>query len=116
MHLRKKFKNFINPAPIIVVFVTATGVLMHDMHLDKATVGAISLPVFVAATGAALDKAISPNYHTHVERAEFPRVSSKFRSSLPKAQPTREDNRRYIQKTKLNFSSGGDAASFWPSV
>jgi hypothetical protein len=107
--------KLIKPAPVILTFITLTGLLMHDMHIDKATTVAISLPAIVASTGA-LEKVISPSYHTHVERASIPRYSISFRSSLPNIQPPRDDDRRYIQNRKLLFMGGGDTVSIWPSV
>lgn len=105
-----------------VIAVTATtlvGILMHDMHIDKATTVAMVAPAVAAATGAAMayeKVAISQNYHTHVERASLPKVSTQFRSSLPNIQPPRDDDRRYIQNKKLMYMGGGDAVTLWPSV
>jgi len=108
--------KFIKPAPVILTVLTLTGMLMHDMHIDKATTVAISsLPAAAESTGA-LEKAITPNYHTHVERASIPRYTSSFRSSLPNMQPPRDDDRRYIQNKKLMYMGGGDTLSLWPSV
>ena len=107
--------KFIKPAPVILTFITLAGLLMHDMHIDKATTVASSLPAIAASTGA-LEKVISPSYHTHVERASIPRYSTSFRSSLPNIQPPRDDDRRYIQNKKLLFMGGGDTVSIWPSV
>ena len=103
--------TFIKPSPILIILVTTFGIVMHDMHLDKAATAAISLPAYTASTGA-LEKTLTPNYHIHVERAEIPR----FSSSLPNIQPPRDDGRKYIQNKKLLFSGGGDTVSLWPSV
>lgn len=107
--------KLIKPAPVLLTVLTLAGILMHDMHIDKATAVAIALPAVVASSGA-LEKVITPTYHTHVERASIPRYSSSFRSSLPNIQPPREDDRRYIQNKKLMFMGGGDALTIWPSV
>jgi len=108
--------KFIKPAPIILTLITGIGILMHDMHIDKATTVAIALPAVVASTGA-LEKAISPSYHTHVERVSLPRfTTSAFRSTLPNIQPPRDDDRRYVQNKKLLFMGGGEATSLWPSI
>ncbi len=103
---------FIKSSSILIVIATTFGVLMHDIHLDKAA-AVISLPAYIASTNA-LEKTLSPHYHTHVERASLPRPSA-FRSSLPNIQPPRDDNRKYNQTKKL-FLTGGDALSYWPSV
>lgn len=103
------------PVPVVLTLLTLVGILMHDMHIDKATAVAISLPAAVSSTGA-LEKVINPSYHTHVERVSLPRYTSSFRSSLPNMQPVRDDDRRYIQNKKLMYMGGGDTVSLWPSV
>lgn len=112
--------KIIKTVPVVAVTVTTlVGILMHDMHIDKATTVAMVAPAALAATGVgmAYEKvAISQNYHTHVERASLPKVSTSFRSSLPNIQPPRDDDRRYIQNKKLMYMGGGDAVSLWPSV
>lgn len=105
--------NIIKPIPVIITTVlTLVGLLMHDMHIDKATVVAVALPASVASSGA-LEKSISPSYHTHVERVS---VGSAFRSSMPNMHPPRDDDRKYVQNKKLLFMGGGDTQSLWPSV
>lgn len=99
--------------PVLITLITMFGVLMHDTRMDKVSV-AIALPVIAVGSAAALEKAITPNYHTHVERASLERAS--FRSSLPNMQPPRDDDRRYIQNKKLLFMGGSDAVGIWPSV
>lgn len=123
MQKQKEIMNIITPIPVIAVTVTTMlGILMHDMHIDKATSIAMLAPAALATTGAAAaavstDKVISQNYHTHVERASLPKINaSAFRSTLPNIQPPRDDDRRYIQNKKLLYFGGGDAAPLWPSV
>lgn len=123
MQKQTKIMNLITPIPVIAVTVTTmVGILMHDMHIDKATSIAMLAPAAAAATGAAAsavayDKVISQNYHTHVERASIPKINaSAFRSTLPNIQPPRDDDRRYVQNKKLMYFGGGDAAPLWPSV
>ena len=112
--------KFIKAVPVLAVSTfTLVGILMHDMHIDKATSIAMLAPSALAATGtgAAYEKVISQNYHTHVERASLPKINtSAFRSTLPNIQPPRDDDRRYIQNKKLMYMGGGDAVSLWPSV
>ena len=106
--------SFIKPSPIILTFITASGVLMHDMHIDRAATVAVTLPAIVASAG--VDKFISGADHTHSERASIPRGSSIFNSTLPKVDPPRADGRSYVKDKKLSYSGGGDAVSLWPSV
>jgi len=100
---------FIKHSSVVVVIITTLGILMHDIHLDKAA-AVISLPAYIASTGA-LERSLSPHYHTHVERASVARAGS----ALPQLQPPRDDSRRYMQNKKVAFSGGG-SMSYWPSV
>ena len=107
--------KFIKPTTAIaIMIVTTIGVLSHDMHLDKATAVAVALPAVIASTGA-LEKVITPSYHTHVETVSIPRTSS-YHSSMPNIQPPRDDSRRYIQNKKLLFIGGSDTIGLWPSI
>lgn len=106
--------KIIKPAPVILTVVTLIGLLMHDVHLDKAV--AVATPVVANASTSAFEKVITPSYHTHVERVSIDRVNAGFRSALPKMQPVRDDDRRYIQNKKLMYMGGGDAVSLWPSI
>ncbi len=102
-------------APIAITLMTTLGILSHEMHIDRAATVAVTVTVAAVSVGA-LEKVISQNYHTHVERASLPKVNPAFRSSLPNIQPPRDDDRRYIQNKKLMYMGGGDAMSLWPSV
>ncbi len=102
----------INFAPIVFSLVTSVGILVHDMHIDRATTVALALPVLAATTAAVH---ISSSDHTHVERASLPRNMTPLRSTLPKMQPPRDDHRQYILNKKV-FLSGGDQNYLWPSV
>lgn len=119
MYLKIKKIQPINVLSIVLVFATAFGIVMHDMHVDKAAAYAIAPAVNTSGANSEdvrLERVISQNYHTHVERASVPRVSTTFRSTLPKSKPPRDDARRYVQTKKLNFLGGSDSLSLWPSV
>ena len=104
--------NFIKPLPIVISLITTAGILMHEMHVDRATTLAV-VPMAALVSAGAMDKVISQNYHTHVERVS---ISRSFRSSMPNIQPPRDDERKYIQNKKLLFVGGSDTTSLWPSV
>lgn len=107
--------NIIKPIPVVAVTaLTLTGILMHDMHIDKATTIAVAPLVALATTGA-YEKVISQNFHTHVERVSLPKLNA-VRSSLPNMAPPRDDDRRYVQNKKLMYMGGGDTVTLWPSV
>lgn len=90
----------------------AFGVLLHDMHIDRAATVAVALPSAIATFGAA-DSLIKATSHTHVERAAFPKQFTAASSTMHRIQP-RDDDRRFIQNKKLYFD-GGDKGIIWPS-
>ena len=106
---------FLNPAPLIFIFGTLFGVLVHDMHIDRAARVALTPPSAMTSASASslLESMINRTEHTHVERTS---VSNSFNSSLPKVQPPRDDVRRYIQTKKLYQSGGDDHSYVWPST
>jgi hypothetical protein len=101
----------INLAPIIFILAVVTGVLLHDMRLDKAATVALALPAVLATYTAT--HMISGSEHVHVERVAFSNQSRVFHSTLPKITPRNNEN-NYIQPKKL--SASGTNTSLWPSV
>ena len=102
----------INLAPIIFIAAVVTGVLVHDMRIDKATTVALALPAVLATYGAA--HFVGGGEHIHVKRVAFSNQSSVFHSTLPKVTP-RDNDRHYVQPKK-SVATGGNQASLWPSV
>jgi hypothetical protein len=101
-----------NLAPIVFTIAVATGVLLHDVHLDKVATVAFAVPAALATYGAA-HMVSGGNEHIHVERVSFSNQSRVFHSTLPKVTP-RDNENRYIQPKKTII--GGDSTSLWPSV
>lgn len=106
---------FIKPVPILLTFATMFGVLVHDMNIDKAAKVAVApLTVYAASTSTlALDQFFNKSDHTHVERASG---DAHYRSSMPKMQPPRNDDRKYTQNRKEDGLGGDDHTYLWPSV
>ena len=118
LNLKKININTTSLFSIVLVFATTFGIVMHDMHIDKATVYAVSPLLNTTNTSdeLKLDKEISHVYHTHVEKASAPRATSVFHSTLPKIKQSRNDSKRYNDVKKLDFIGGGNAVSLWPSI
>ncbi len=108
-------KNIIKPAPVLMTLATLAGILVHEMHIDRATTVAVALPAMLATAGAA-DFLLKSNQHTHVERVTFAKNHLAQRTPLPKAQPPRDDDKKYAQVKKLAYSGGDAQGSLWPSV
>jgi hypothetical protein len=111
--IKTNMQKTINLAPIFFTLAVATGVLVHDMHIDKATTVAFALPAVLATYGAA--HMIGGSEHIHVERVAFSNQSRVFHSTLPKVTPRDNDN-KYIQAKKSFTSGGNDNTQLWPSV
>lgn len=107
--------SLIKPAPILLTFATMFGVFVHDMNIDKAAKVATAPPAAYAsvASAKAIDEFISRSEHTHVERAS---IAHKQTSSLPKVQPPKDDERKYVQNKKQDGLGGDDQTYIWPSV
>ena len=100
---------FVKPYPLVFIFATAFGVLMHDTQVDHA--GSVALNPAHYSSFAVADAVSKSNEHVHVER-----VSVGGGSQVPKTQP-RDDGRRYIQSKKVVLSGGnGGASGLWPST
>lgn len=111
--MKINIKNTVNLVPIVFVIAVATGVLVHDLRIDKATSVAMALPAMLAIYGAAHFVG-GGSEHIHVERVAFSHQSSIFHSSLPKVTP-RDNDRHYVQ-SKKSLAHSGDTNSLWPSV
>lgn len=113
------------------------GVVVHDMHIDRAARVMITSPTALASTapsgsgsgGSAsptepatpannngarvLGSMISKTEHTHVERTSV--SSNGYSSSMPKVRPPRGDDHRYVQNRR-EYEGGGDEHTYiWPS-
>lgn len=110
--IKINMQKTINLLPIVFIAAVVTGVLVHDMRIDKATSVALALPAVLATYGAA--HFVGGGEHIHVERVAFSNQSNVFHSSLPKVTP-RDNDRHYVQPKKF-VTSGGNNTSLWPSV
>jgi hypothetical protein len=111
--IKTNMQKVSNLTPIIFIIAIVTGVLVHDMRIDKATTVALALPAMLATYGAA--HMIGGSDHIHVERVAFSNQSSIYHSSLPKITPPDNSN-RYAQPKKSLVSGGNDNTRLWPSV
>lgn len=92
-------KHFIEKFAIAVSIVTALGIFVHDMKIDKFTLTALALPVVVATfeTGSRLAMFAS-EAHTHVERVSFTQAVADLRSPSPRVQPRTQDDKKHLMQ------------------
>lgn len=101
--------RLLNPLAVIISLSTLTGVLLHDMHLDKAAMTAMSLPPVLASydTGAKL-ASLGNDPHTHVERSSLAQAISALSDTQPRVQPRAGEDKkhllqRYARRSALSF-------------
>lgn len=94
------FTSFLNPLAIILSLSTATGVMVHDMRLDKAATTALALPVSLTTyDGPGKLGNLGVDQHTHVERQAFLQSVSVFQGKNPSVPPrVIEDKKHLLQK------------------
>lgn len=104
----------INLAPVAFTFATMFGILVHDMHLDRAARVMLASTTSQAnvASPHGLESMLGRAEHTHVERTS---LSGPYSSTVPKI-PPRDDDRRYIQNKKSLVGGSNDLTHIWPSV
>jgi hypothetical protein len=92
------FTNFINSLAILVSLSTASGILVHDTHIDKAAMTVLSLPSMLDHYDTAGKLSGLADAHTHVERSSFARTANAFASNTPSIQPRSDDKKHMMQK------------------
>ena len=93
------FSNLINPLAILISLSTASGVLVHDTHIDAA-VTALALPAVMASYDNTTKLAgFGGEAHTHIERSSFSQTVTTLNSHTPGLQPrVTEDKKHLMQK------------------
>lgn len=89
--------SFINSTALIVSLSTATGVLLHDMRIDKAMTTALAVPASQAVyeTGGKLVN-FTTDLHTHTERNSFSQAVHDLNSQTPRVQPRNMEDRKHL--------------------
>lgn len=97
------FNLILNPMLIALSLSTATGVFVHDMKLDKATVVALALPSVVASYDAAAKLAqLAPDLHAHSERGSLSQAIHDLKASNPRVQPRTNDDKKHLMQKHVS--------------
>lgn len=97
------FSRFMSPLVIVLSLTTATGLFVHDLHIDKATKLSLALPAAIA-TYKALEGAAQfsdMGSHTHTERSSMAEAVQHLRSATTSRMLPREDSRKYVLSKKV---------------
>lgn len=95
----------LTPLSIFLSLSTATGVLVHDTRIDKATMTALSSPSPVAS-GQADSKLvvnISGDAHTHTERHSLSQAVHDLKADNPRLHPRSPADKKYLSQKNLGL-------------
>ena len=94
------FPFLINPITTIFVSIsTATGVFVHDTHIDKAAATALTAPAVMAYEANTKQMSLIPDLHTHSERGSLSQAVHDLKTQNPRIQPrATEDKKHLLQK------------------
>lgn len=96
---------FVTPLSIFLSLSTATGVLVHDMRIDKVAAAALAAPVIVAGYQAHMQLVnFATDLHTHSEGNSLSQAVNDLRAQSPRVQPRSNDEKKYM--TQKNFGFG----------
>jgi hypothetical protein len=94
----------ITPLSIFLSLSTATGILVHDMRIDKATMTALAIPAVLASYQASAKLVdFSHDLHTHVERSSLNQAVSDIQGQNPRIQPRSGDDKKYVTQKNVGF-------------
>lgn len=94
------FTVLINPLAILMSLSTATGVFIHDMHLDQAAT-TMAMPAAMANVDTTKTAALSGADHTHVERASASQTILQLNSHTPKIQPRVLEGKQHLLQKRV---------------
>jgi hypothetical protein len=88
-----------NSAIILLSLSTATGVLLHDTHIDKAAAVGLSTPAIMAYDANTKMASLGNDLHPHHERSAMEQSIRNFTTQNPRVQPrVLEDKKHLMQK------------------
>jgi hypothetical protein len=106
---------FVTPLSIFLSLTTATGVVVHDTRIDKATLSVLSTPS-METNYQANTKLVNyaTDSHTHVERHTLSTALHELRSDTPKVSPRSNEEKRYTAQKHLGFGNNPFENSYLP--
>lgn len=91
--------SILSPLAIVLTFSTATGVFVHDMHIDSAT-AALAMPTATLAHDTVSKMVGFGDAHTHVERAAMAQAIIDLQGQNPRIQPRMAEEKKYMMQKR----------------
>lgn len=92
--------TILNPLAILVSLSTATGVLIHDTHIDQAA-SAMTMPALMANVDTTKSPHLNGADHTHVERASATQTLIHLNGHMPKIQPRNGEDKKHLMQKRV---------------
>src|SRR5688572_24740066 len=87
--------KILSPLAILLTFSTATGIFVHDTHIDSAA-AVMSMPSINPAYDAVNKLASFSDAHTHVERGTMAQAIIDLQSNNPRIQPRIIEDKKHL--------------------
>lgn len=96
------FPFLINPVTTILVSIsTATGVFVHDTHLDKAAATALTMPAVMVYEANTKQLNLAPDLHTHSERGSLSQTVHDLKTQNPRIQPRTQEDKKHLLQNRV---------------
>lgn len=92
------FANFVNITAIIMSFLTASGILLHDTRIDKAATTAMTNPnpIAILSDSMSTDRVMNWEGHSNEERVSFTQAVRDLEGVTPRLQPRGEEKKHLL--------------------
>lgn len=94
----------VTPLSIFLSLSTATGVLVHDTRIDKATMTVLAVPSVVASYQANTKLVnYATDLHTHTERHSLSQAVHDLKAENPRIHPRSQSDKKYLSQKNLGL-------------
>lgn len=98
------FSFLITPLSIALSLSTATGVLVHDMRIDKVAATAFAAPALMVGYQAETHLVnFATDLHTHSEGGSLSQAVNDLRAQSPRVQPRNNDEKKYLSQKNVGL-------------
>lgn len=95
--------TILNSLAVLMSLTTATGIVVHDTHIDGASSALLSLPSVAGNTDDTPASRLTSDLHTHIERLSFSQAVRNLQGTSPRLQPRNEDKKYAQQKNARGY-------------
>lgn len=100
------FSLLVTPFSVFLSLSTATGVVVHDTKIDKATMAVLSVqsPTASAHSMPSIKLGnVTGDWHTHAESHSLSQAVRDLKGANPKVQPRSPSEKKYLSQKNLGL-------------